>query len=243
MLYKMFIDSLFSNYGNAFPGWRHYRQHFAVVFDPAGGPDWKVFCLEGLLFQDARFLLERCREGNVSILAAVDRRAADAKLGIYVRSALSSLYIFLEAYLNGLAYDCCNRRHSELTKADHDTLTEWDDSKKRPKFVNFDLKIFKYPAIVAKTMGLTIDLSRCQAAHRIANQGKAMRNALTHPSPFIDPYTGVEQKVLEILTLDLTKAEALFEAAKDYVDTVERALGYDPTKSASWLSEGYNLVL
>jgi hypothetical protein len=75
-------------------------------------------------------------------------REAHFRLITMLRSATTVLYHFLEAYLNGLAFDCTHNFHDKLVPGDHDLLTEWNSKTKRQRFVAFDRKLVEYPKVV-----------------------------------------------------------------------------------------------
>ena len=143
------------------------------------------------------------------------------------------IFNFLEAYLNGLAYDCFHTHHNKLPIRDHDLLAEWDSQKKQTRLVSFDVKIFKYPRVVGRSDGRDLDLGDRKAAHFLAQQGKTLRDAVVHPSAFVHPWTGNPEKLHQITSLNYALIEQLFQAAKEYVETVEQRLGYDPPRDYS----------
>jgi hypothetical protein len=102
--------------------------------------------------------------------------------------------------------------------------------------VPFDKKIFRYPKIVAKMAGHSIDLSSSAEAKLLAGWAKDLRDSLTHPSSFIDPDTGEQQKIGMIVVVSLELAELLLRATREYIRAVETSLGRDPAKTVPWLS-------
>jgi hypothetical protein len=235
---KMEIDSrLFRHYEKVFPRWPHVKEHHLVVFDSKTSRSTRqIFPLEGAMYEDASALLKLAQEAH----AGVDdfRKRADQqqlKLLAYLRSAVVLAFHFLEAYLNGIAYDCFQVHHNSLPLDDHDQLAEWDSAKKQRRFVAFERKLFRYPVIIGKVKGKVADLSGCKAAHFLAGEGKEPRDALTHPSPYPDPRTGLLTKTTLVTGLRLQLVESVFAAAKDHVVTVEKALGGDPAQTVPWL--------
>jgi hypothetical protein len=238
---KMEIDSrLFRHYEKVFPRWPHVKEHHLVVFDPKSNRNTRqIFPLEGAMYEDAFALLKLAREAHAGV--ADFRKRADQqqmKLLAYLRSAAVLVFHFLEAYLNGIAYDCFQIYHNTLPVDDHDQLAEWDSAKKQRRFVAFERKVFRYPVMIGKAKGKVVDLSGCKSAHLLAGQGKELRDALTHPSPYRDPKTGEPRKTTLVAGLRLEFVEPVFAAAKDYVITVEKALGGDPALTVPWLTSG-----
>jgi hypothetical protein len=146
-----------------------------------------------------------------------------------------ALFAFLEAYLNGLAYDCFHLHQKGLPTKMRDLLCEWDSQKQKRSFLPFHKKVFRYPAIVAKLWGKTLNLSSCTHAQRIAQKGKMLRDALAYPSPFTDINPAMPAKLPLVMTLDIEFIGELHADSKKYVETVERGIGKDPENSAPWL--------
>lgn len=75
--------------------------------------------------------------------------------------------------------------------------------------------------IVAKAGGRKIDLSGCPPVHILANEGKDLRDALTHPSQYVSTKSGRQDKLALVTGINLELVELIFEAAKQYVCVVE----------------------
>ena len=239
-LSKLFIDSrLFSHYERVFIRWPHIKPHALVVFDATTMEDLMyVLEVEGSLFNDIRLLLAKSKEAHKGIENFRDRAPEDQKnLQTYLRTVVTTVFHFIEAYLNGLAYDCFQLYHGQLDIEDHDLLGEWDSDRNRTRYVPFNKKLFRYPVVVASVEDKRIDLSGCKAAHLLATDGKRVRDALTHPSYYIDPRRGLQEKLHFVTGINLLLAEQIFEAAKDYVSFIEDSFGRDPKQSTPWLFE------
>ncbi len=219
-LSKLFIDSkLFLHYDRVFTRWPHVKLHALVVFDGNTMEDLlNILEVEGLLFDDVKVLLARAREAHKDIDDFRKRSPEDQEiLQSYLRTATTAIFHFLEAYLNGLAYDCFHSHHDRRSLDDHDLLSEWNSAEKRTKYVAFKKKLFSYPVIVAKMKGIQLDLSGCQFAHDLAGYGKSVRDALTYPSYYVDPKSGSQKKLLFVAGINLALAEQLFAAAQEYI--------------------------
>jgi hypothetical protein len=208
-----------------------------VVYDPQDGHVRnQIFELEGALLNDAEVLLEQARGFHKGVGDFRKRKREDQfMLYTYLRCGATVVFHYLEAYLNGLAFDCLFRHHNELSEADRDLLTEWDRKKQRKAFVNVERKIFRYPLIFGKCRNTNIDLSGSKAAHFLANDAREIRDALTHPSPHIDRDSQTLRKFSLIASIDLPTLESIFAAAKEYTLTVEKCLFGKPDQTAPWL--------
>jgi len=136
----------------------------------------QVFELDGQLFHDAQFLLQKARQVQAGAKAQRELPPSRPRvLHTLLRPAVTALFTFVEAYLNGIAFDCFQKHHDTLELDDHDLLGEWNSAQKRRKFVAFDQKVFKYPAVIARVEGREIDLSGFKPAHRIVQDGKDVK--------------------------------------------------------------------
>ena len=237
-LQKFKIDRhWFGQYEKVFPRWPYVPLHGFVVFDGHTNLGLgRILTLEGTLFGHIGFFLKKAREVRKEV---DDFRKRDPKdqlaLLACVHAAVTTTFHFIEAYLNGLAYDCFKQHHDELSIEDHDLLAEWDSKKKRRRYVPFETKLFEYPSIVAKAYGRALDLSGCAAAKILAKEGKEIRDALTHPSPYVDPRSGVERKFVWATGVGFEAAEQIFKAAKEYVLAVEQGVGKQARNTMPWI--------
>ena len=236
---KLVIDrTLFAAYDKAFPRWPHMPCHVAVSFDGKSiEKPSRIFEMAAYFHDHAGVLLAEAEKAHGGINDVRGRdEDAHRRLAAMLYASVCATFAFLEAYLNGLAYDCFHRHHDVLPLPDHDELSEWNSGDKRIKFVAFEKKVFRYPQLVAKADGQKVDLSGCKSAHLVAREGKRLRDALTHPSPFLDAKSGTHEKLILLASLKVHQSVDLLDAARDYVRTVELQLGRDPELTVPWLT-------
>jgi hypothetical protein len=227
----------FRNFNKVIVRWPYVKDHAMVLYDPKDlTVRNRLFELEGSLFRDAGVLLQQAKSFHKGI-DDFRKRTPDNQFSLhtYLNTAATLVFHFLEAYLNGLAFDCLIRHHEKLFEDDHDALTEWDRKKNVRRFTSAEKKIFKYPVIVGKCMNVKVDLSGCRAAHFLANDAKELGDALTHPSPHIDREHQTLHKISLVVALNLPFVESIFAAVKDYVLTVEKTLFGKPEETVPWL--------
>ena len=238
-LFKHFIENvLFRRYERVFPRWPFMPSHALVVLDgQTQKPKHSVYLPEAEFFADALHMLEQAKLFHKGIDDFRERSAQNQKLlQTHLRAAATATFQALEAYLNGLAYDCFMAHHDSLPLKEHDLLAEWNSDTKRRRFTPFEKKLRNYPPIAAKAVGRQIDLSGWACVSLIVDVGKRLRDAVTHPSPFIDPGTKEHEKMVWIAGINLDIVEQLIQAARDYMVAVQEGL---PTgtvdQSAPWL--------
>lgn len=235
---KLYIEKrLFKNYARVFPRWPHMKEHAAVIFDGIQERGLgQIFELEGQCLRDARGLHRRAVQAEKGISDFRKRLAEDQmETLMFARAAFLATMTFVEAYLHGIAYDCFHRYHDKLAIEDHDLLAEWNSTKKKRSFVDFKGKIFRYPVIVAKAKGLTADLSGLRPAHALIDYAKEFRDALVHPSQFVDPKTGHQSKFVIEVGVNARIAALVLVDAVAYAEAIEKAIGNNPQLSAPWL--------
>jgi hypothetical protein len=237
---KRFIDrEMFTRYERVFGRWPHMPSHALVVFDPViRRPLSNIYQVEAELFNDAQHLLAQGRKCHKEIADFRKRDAKDQRLlQTHLRSAASATFQTLEAFLNGVSYDCFTAHHDELAIPDHDLLGEWNSAKKRRSFVAFERKLRDYPRIAAETIGKQLDVTAWDCTVYIIDVGKRLRDAITHPSPFVDPTTKQNEKIFWIVGINLDVVDRLLIHARDYMQRVQTILSDNPQKSAPWLFE------
>jgi hypothetical protein len=142
-----------------------------------------------------------------------------------------------------LAFDCFQIEYDKLETTERDFLAEWDSVKNRRRFTQFDQKMFRYPSMIAKHRGRTVDLSGFQPAHRIVQNGKEIRDAITHPSAQFDPITREQKKLSLVVGLDLSDVEGIYKDVCDYVQFIESSIGNDVAESAPWLFDDHGFKI
>ena len=235
---KRFVDTgLFTHYERVFSRWPFIPDHALVVFDGHTlRPTSSIYLAEAALFDDALHMLERARVFQKGIIDFRKRDREDQNLlQTYLRAAATATFQTLEAYLNGTAYDCFMERHGSLEIEDHDLLAEWNSGKARRAFVSFERKLREYPRIAVRAKRGVIDLSDWACVGFIVETGKSLRDAITHPSPFVDPKTKRKEKTFWMAGINLEIVERLVHSAREYMVAVESALTGNPQRSAPWL--------
>ena len=236
---KWYIDKYwFANYVCVFPRWPHVPFHALVQFDtrPEGISPYSILATEGMLFEDAevmwRNVLRILSDGkDFRTRSKTEQR----ELQSFERATVTAVYRFVEAYLNGIAYDCFQAFHDTMELTDHDLLAEWDSKGKRTRYVSFERKLKEYPEICGKYIGRKVDLRGDEDVECLLSDGKVLRDGLTHPSPFIYPKKLTLEKIRANIAIYPEQVKGVFRGGARYIWKVENALGRDPKKSAPWL--------
>jgi len=235
---KWHIDKGFTKYNWVFPRWPHIPLHAYVQFDSnLDNPSpYGIFLLEERLFRDLKLLWKRAND-LASDGCNFRTRNPDAQqdLSSYLRIMVGVIFDFLEAYLNGLAFECFRRFHDKLSLPEHDLLCERDSATKKTRFVPFERKMKKYPKLYGKYLGQIVNFDSDTDRLFLCDKGKSLRDALTHPSAFINWGSDEPPKFQLVAGLNLEQVKKVLVSAVSFVRKVEVALGHDPSLSIPWL--------
>lgn len=235
---KWHIDKGFTKYNWVFPRWPHIPLHAYVQFDSnLDNPSpYRIFLLEERLFRDLKLLWKRAND-LASDGCNFRTRNPDAQqdLSSYLRIMVGVIFDFLEAYLNGLAFECFRRFHDKLPLPEHDLLCERDSATKKTRFVSFERKMKKYPKLYGKYLGQIVNFDSDTDRLFLCDKGKSLRDALTHPSTFINRESDEPPKFQLVAGLTLEQVKKVLVSAVSFVRKVEVALGHDPSLSVPWL--------
>lgn len=236
---KWYIDKhLFGNYERVFPRWPYVPLHAFVQFDTRleGKSPYSILVTERMLFDDAVTMWQNAlRILGDGLDFRTRPKERQQELQCFLRGTVTAAYRFVEAYLNGVAYECFQSFHETLTLADHDLLAEWDSKNRRTRFVSFEQKLKEYPAICGKYLERKVDLQRNENVEFLINEGKELRDGLTHPSPFVNPKTLTLEKVRANIAIAPDQVKKVLRAAGSYVLKVEEMLGRETKKTTPWL--------
>lgn len=236
---KWHIEKGFAKYDWVFSRWLHIPLHAYVQFDSnVDNPSpYRIFLLEERIFRDVKTLWKKILE-LASDGSDFRTRDPDAQqdLSSYLRIISGVIFDFLEAYLNGLAFQCFRKFHNKLPLDEHDLLCERDSKTKKVRFVSFEKKVTEYPKLYGKYLGKTVDLDSDTDALYLCEEGKRLRDSLTHPSAFINWESNEPSKVQMVGGVALDQVKKILSSAVNFVRKVEIALGHDTSLSAPWLT-------
>jgi len=97
----------------------------------------------------------------------------------------------------------------------------------------FDGKTMEDLSYILEVESLLFDdikllLDRAREVHRNIDDSR-------HPSYYVNPKTGFQEKLLFDVGVSLSLVEQIFEAARQYVTFVEESLKRDPERTGPWI--------
>lgn len=233
---KYILEDLFSNYRSIIPDWDHYPIHYMIEIDPQALTSkrgrFHYAAAEMLLYQDMTVAYNEAQASKWARDPKTFEKAACQRHAFFTRSAVLFAFNFVEAYLNGAAFDFFHRTcDRELSTSESDLLLEWDSKKGREKWVKFRDKMVHYPKVILGAEEPPLTESNCPEIQTLAVEGRYFRDALTHNSPKVEleivdgRRSAIGRKVRSIVYLNPDHATLFVDAAVGYVSRINTLLG------------------
>lgn len=229
LLPKVEIDKIFSNYGGK-AYWGLLPPHLLVDLDfsgeSSGGAEFHWRLPEASLYEDMCLAYNNASDSK-QIGAALGVPVPIGKLhDCFLRTSVLSAFYFVEAYLNGVAFDYCSRSGNDISVEHTRLLMEWDQHSNREKWVSFREKILAYPKVILGLQHPPLTEGNSPEVKLLVSAAKEIRDAIVHQSPKADPRTGeVGPKVRSFLQLRMVDATEIVDAAISLVRQLNELLG------------------
>jgi hypothetical protein len=231
---KASIESeLFSNFCGGHSGWKSFPPHtrLQVHFDwTVSEPIIFHFQLpEAMLYEDMALAYNLAHETktDASQIFVPGGHIDVKKHYLYLRTALLSAFYFVEAYLNGVAYDFYYKYKGTLSIKERDFLLEWDSQRDKRSLVSFEKKINEYPKIILKCQHPPLTSSNSEYLKVLLSDGKEMRDSVVHQSSKTLDLTKTPEKVKWLLNVQFDSVTRVVDAAVGFTKELNALLGKD----------------
>ncbi len=221
---KYIIEQLFTNYQAALKKFNMLSPHVRIGIDPgiyrATQGTAELYLTEAALFEDL------CSLNNLILDLGPSNEKVDVKRhDALIRSLIEACFRYLEAFLNGLAFDFNVREYDKISGKDRVVLTEWNNENKRTKYISFRDKILKYPKIIGGFSEPPILESNCPSLKYLMDKSKIFRDAIVHASPFLEPWDVAPEKERAFYSVSINDATKTLEATLDLTEVIQKTLG------------------
>jgi hypothetical protein len=228
---KAVVDSAyFKNFCGGHPTWKSYPPHLQLIFDfnrvDTDQIRFDFYLMEAMLYEDMA-LSYNAAAGSAAALDQAGKTAniAVKKHFLHLRTAVLSAYYFVEAYLNGMAFDYYYRNEQNLNDKEQKDLMEWDFRASRRAFVNFERKVLDYQKIILGVPHPQITITSSKNLRLILGEAKELRDSIVHQSPKTDDALKVSKKVLLMLAVRIEHVAEIVDAAIGVVRELNDAFG------------------
>jgi hypothetical protein len=231
---KAAIDStLFSNFCGGNPTWKAFPPHLRLQ----AHINWTVseLCIfhfelpEAMLYEDMplAYNLAHDTRTQASQASGPGGNIDVKKHYLHLRTALLSAFYFVEAYLNGIAYDYWYKKRTSLSTNDQDLLLEWDSQRHRRSLVSFEKKINEYPKIILNCQHPPLTVTNSKSLNLLLGDGKEMRDSVVHQSSKTLDISKVPDKVKWMQSIRFEPVTQVVDAAVGFVKEMNGLLGND----------------
>jgi len=228
---KWYIDkSLFTNFSGDSDLWQSFPPHTYIALDYLGEykrAEIRWHLPEAVLYEDMCLAFNAAWElratQNERPVNTIKCKTRDLSL----RTAVLSAFYFVEAYLNGVAFDYDYRNGAKLSQDDRDLLLEWNFTNQKEQWVNFKKKLYQYPKLILGLPAPIFTETNCLEAKTLLTEAKNIRDSIVHQSPKLNPVTDEADKVKWMLQLRINEAAEVVDAAVALVKKINAALKTD----------------
>jgi hypothetical protein len=152
-----------------------------------------------------------------------------------LRAAVLSAFYFVEAYLNGVAFDYWVRHLENISDEDFELLLEWNGKLGKEKWISLRDKLYKYPRAILGLQHPPLTETNSAEMKLLITKAKDVRDAIVHQSPKFDlTREEISPKVKEFVHLRLGDVTQVVDAAVSLVKTINGLLGKNGI-NISWL--------
>jgi len=245
---KFVLTQLFTKFRDFIPNWESYPAHALIGFDFTGQCDFhgtiEYLLPEAECYEDMGYAYNQAVLTSPEHLGKRLSKVENKAHYFYVRSATLSAFYFIEAYLNGIAFDFCYRTgdFSKLTIKQRELLCEWDAKRDREKWVSFRNKLLQYPKVILGLNAPPLTETNCEEIRVLAAEAKEIRGSLVHSSPRVEltpvggKYQAIGRKVRSLMGLRLDDATKIVDSAVTLPKKINGMMGTRGYK-LDWLIE------
>lgn len=195
----------------------------------------EIHLLEAVLYENMCALFNLSRKSHLEIAITTSKKMIKTDLAL-CRATVLSAFVFLEAYLNGIAFDFYIKNKSNISDEQRSILTEWDFKNNRAKYVGLREKLLHYPKIICRLQHPPFQENNCAELAFIIKRAKILRDSIVHAAPAepIEHYKPDKQS--EVFTIEYTEVEKVVDAVIRLVMLIENK-GYGSLNRMEWLYE------
>jgi hypothetical protein len=230
---KADVDANFRNFCDGHPWWKQVPPHLQlqVGLDWVTDPKQVAFHYllpEAMLYEDMAMAYNLAVEGQHALDRFRNKPGGDPEVKkhhLMLRTAVLSAYYFVEAYLNGIAFDYHFRNKHALAAAQRDLLLEWDSVKNKQMFVSFERKMKEYPKLMLGAQHPPLTIGNCASMSKLLGDAKELRDAIVHQSPKFSESEIGSKKIALMIGIEIDQVTPIVDAAIGFVRQLNADLG------------------
>jgi hypothetical protein len=237
---KWYIDDyLFKNYLADSKHWQSYPPHTYIALDYLGEYERgkvEYYLPEAVLCEDMCLAFNNAFDLKDAPEEKPLNKIKVKTLNMSLRTAVLSSFYFVEAYLNGVAFDFEYRNSTKLTNDNRELLLEYDFAQKKEKWVNFRRKLLQYPKVILSLPVPPLTETNCPEMQTLLTYAKEIRDSVVHQSPKVNPITYEAEKIKWMFHLGIEEATEVVDSAVSLVRKLNTLLKTNGIK-LDWLTD------
>ena len=237
---KMWLSEMCSRYGKNWPIFDTLPAHAMIFIDPGtfrtkpGEFSW--IWLEALVFEEMCALYNQAFEFVHVLTKKQNDKPTTTTSGALSRATLLTAFRFVEAYLNGLAYDYLASHEGKIDDDMESLLLDWDAKRNRPQFLSLRAKALQYPKIILGLQHPPLDEHNCPELKYVVERTKIMRDRFTHTSPGRELKVALSSDGPSFHEVPFTEMAHAVDSCIELVKKIEKTI-YGNTLRLPWLHE------
>jgi len=179
------------------------------------------FLLELSLYENLCALFNLGSDQSVEARKPESTRAHVKTERALIHATVSAAYYFVEAYLNGFAFDLLHEKATVLSDKEKELLLEVDPKTGKPRSLTLRDKILQYPRLALQVAHPPFQESNCREMEVLLEKGKPIRDAVAHASPNAAEGS-ISEKLRAMVTTTWEDAVEITDSAIKLVQLIEK---------------------
>ncbi len=198
----------------------------------------EFWTLEFAIYEHMAGVYNTARRLTVEIQGREQSKEERKTLKGLSHSCVVHSFFFLEAYLNGIAFDHLASHEDSLTPDNISSLSEWDSEKEQRRLLTFRDKLLQYPKIVAGLDHPPLQENNCPELEFMVQRAKLWRDSIVHASPLPELATLRPIKEMGFIEVNFPEAEETVDTVIRLVQLIHAACGKPAEELACLLGRG-----
>jgi hypothetical protein len=236
---KYSIAAACKHYERVFPRYSDIPDHANIEIDVGNFRSEpgtiEVHLLEAVLYENMSALFNLSRKSHLEITAKTSKKMIKTDSAL-CRATVLACFVFLESYLNGIAFDFYIRNKSNMSDEQKSILTEWDYKKGRAKYVSLREKLLHYPQILCGVRHPPFQEDNCTDLAFIVRRAKMLRDSIVHAAPAEPIENYKPDKQSPVFTIEYAEVEDVADAVIRLVKLIENRV-HGGLNQIDWLHE------
>jgi hypothetical protein len=232
---KYRICALIERFERILPSFPDLPEHATIEISlTSENTSIEVHLLEAKLYEDMAALLNLALEHEKQVASGDRSKATQKRTEALCRAAIAAAFYFVEAYLNGLAFDHCIQHQESLSASERRLMTEWDERTQSAKYAKFRDKLLHYPRILMHLQHPPLQENNCVEVRSFLDKARVYRDAVVHAAPKLVACSDDVNKERLIHEVTLTDAAEIVDMAVALVARVDSTIFGDSARLA-WM--------